>query len=87
MAFLFTLVYICVMQLFFSFIIPVYNRPNEILELLESFLIQESPIEYEIVIVEDGSTITSKQVVDNIKSQLNISYYYKQNSGDRKSVV
>ena len=81
MAFLFTLVYICVMQLFFSFIIPVYNRPNEILELLESFLIQESPIEYEIVIVEDGSTITSKQVVDNFKSQLNISYYYKQNSG------
>lgn len=81
MAFLFTLVYICVMQLLFSFIIPVYNRPNEILELLESFLIQEPPIEYEIVIVEDGSTITSKQVVDNFKSQLNISYYYKQNSG------
>jgi glycosyltransferase involved in cell wall biosynthesis len=69
------------MQLLFSFIIPVYNRPNEILELLESFLIQEPPIEYEIVIVEDGSTITSKQVVDSFSNKLNISYFFKENSG------
>ena len=56
------------LKLFFSFIIPVYNRPNEILELLESFSKQESILEYEIVIIEDGSTISSKQVVDNFKS-------------------
>ena len=68
-------------QLSFSFIIPVYNRPKEIEELLESFLKLSSNLEYEIVIVEDGSTETSEAVINNYSEQLNISYYYKNNSG------
>ncbi|MDH7914031.1 glycosyltransferase [Winogradskyella sp. SYSU M77433] len=68
-------------EISFSFIIPVYNRPQEIRELLESFtLLQEAP-KYEIVIVEDGSTDTSESVIKDFKDQLNISYYYKSNSG------
>lgn len=67
-------------QLHYSFIIPVYNRPSEIEELLQSFHNFESTIPYEIVIVEDGSTQTSKVVVDGF-SDLDISYYFKTNSG------
>jgi glycosyltransferase involved in cell wall biosynthesis len=69
------------MQLCFSFIIPVYNRPNEIEELLQSFSNQDAVIDYEIVIVEDGSTLASDQVVKAYQSKLNISYYFKENSG------
>lgn len=65
----------------YSFIIPVYNRPDEIKELLESFLGLNGDFNYEIVIVEDGSTETSELVVNNYKKQLDISYYFKQNSG------
>ena len=75
------LYYICDMQLQFSFIIPVYNRPNEIEELLQSFLALDAVIDYEIVIVEDGSNISSKDVVGQYKSKLNISYFFKENSG------
>ena len=69
------------MQLSLSFIIPVYNRPNEIEELLQSFAKLEKTSEFEIVIVEDGSTDSSKNIVNKYNSQLNISYYYKENSG------
>ncbi|HEY5689512.1 MAG TPA: glycosyltransferase, partial [Yeosuana sp.] len=51
------------MQLQFSFIIPVYNRPDEIQELLQSFTELEFYNDYEIVIVEDGSTIPSKEII------------------------
>lgn len=64
----------------FSFIIPVYNRPNEILELLESMQQLEFADSYEIVIIEDGSTETSEAVIAKF-SNLNISYYFKPNSG------
>ncbi len=67
--------------LFFSFIIPVYNRPEEVKEILESFTKLESNLDYEIVIVEDGSTITAKGIVDKYSDTLNISYYFKKNSG------
>lgn len=69
------------MQLSFSFIIPVYNRPNEVKELLDSFLEQSYVGAYEIVIVEDGSSISSEEVVNRYKNQLQISYYKKANSG------
>jgi glycosyltransferase involved in cell wall biosynthesis len=65
----------------FSFIIPVYNRPDEINELLESFLNFEGEHNYEIVIVEDGSTETSESIVNQFKDQLDISYYFKRNTG------
>lgn len=69
------------MSLQFSFIIPVYNRPDEIQELLQSFETLEGDIDYEIVIVEDGSTKSSKEVVTEYQDRLNISYYFKENSG------
>lgn len=73
--------YICDMQLQFSFIIPVFNRPDEIQELLQSFTLLDTTLDYEIVIVEDGSTITSKAVIEHYESKLNISYCFKANSG------
>ncbi|MFV9551314.1 glycosyltransferase [Algibacter sp. PT7-4] len=69
------------MQLQYSFIIPVFNRPDEIQELLQSFEALESDIPFEIVIIEDGSINTSKNVVNTFISKLNISYFFKENSG------
>lgn len=67
--------------MYFSIIIPVYNRPDEIKELLESLVVSDYMQEYEIVIVEDGSSINCKQEVEEFKNRLTISYYYKENSG------
>lgn len=64
-----------------SFIIPVYNRPDEIQELLSSFQYLEGDKSFEIVIVEDGSKISSEDVIKDFDESLNISYYYKENSG------
>lgn len=64
-----------------SFIIPIYNRPEEAKELLESFIALSGEHSFEIVIIEDGSTLTSKAVVDMFSNRLNISYYYKDNTG------
>lgn len=68
------------MNFLFSFIVPVYNRPNEIRELLQSLKQQTYTKPYEIVIVEDGSTISSEDEVSRF-SDLPISYYKKENSG------
>jgi glycosyltransferase involved in cell wall biosynthesis len=65
----------------FSIIIPVYNRPDEIKELLESLLAADFNKEYEIVIIEDGSVVTCKEEVEKYKESLNITYYFKENSG------
>ncbi|WP_299103193.1 glycosyltransferase [uncultured Winogradskyella sp.] len=65
----------------FSFIIPVYNRPDEIKELLESFLKFEDTVPFEIVIIEDGSTESSELIIEQFESNLDISYYIKANSG------
>ncbi|WP_437369010.1 glycosyltransferase [Maribacter litoralis] len=69
------------MNLSFSFIIPVYNRPNEIKELLDSLRIQTYDQPFEVVIVEDGSTISSEEVIGEYVDVLSISYYKKPNSG------
>jgi len=67
--------------MYFSLIIPVFNRPDEINELLESLTKSDFKEEFEIVIVEDGSTLPCENVVELYKSKLNISYYLKYNSG------
>lgn len=67
--------------MYFSLIIPVYNRPEEIHELLESVSQTTYKEEFEIVIVEDGSTIRCENVIEKYKSKLKISYYFKDNSG------
>jgi len=69
------------MHLNYSFIIPVYNRPQEVFELLETFLKLNSKEHFEIVIIEDGSTETSEKVVAQFSGKLNISYFAKENSG------
>jgi len=65
---------------FYSVIIPVYNRPEEIDELLES-LTQQAYTGFEVVVVEDGSTIPCKDVVDRYTDRLDVSYFFKPNSG------
>ena len=65
----------------FSFIIPVYNRPHEIKELLESFKALTTGDAFEIVIIEDGSTLCCSEIVTNYKDVLDISYYQKPNTG------
>lgn len=69
------------MDLNFSIIIPVYNRPQEIEELLNSLTKQDFQEAFEIVIVEDGSDIPCKEVVDSFSKELNILYVSKENSG------
>lgn len=65
----------------FSLIIPVYNRPDEVDELLESLTKSDYNEAFEIVLVEDGSSIPCKSVVMKYQRKLNISYYFKPNSG------
>ena len=65
----------------FSLIIPVYNRPEEVDELLESLSKSDYNEIFEIVIVEDGSTVRCQDVAQKYGVKLDISYYYKENSG------
>lgn len=69
------------MKLFFSIIVPVYNRPEEIRELLESLRKQDFSEDFEVVIVEDGSSESAEDIAISFKDWLQISYYYKLNSG------
>lgn len=69
------------MQRRYSFIIPVFNRPQEVQELLESFTKLTTNINFEVVIVEDGSTLKSDKIVSTFQNKLAISYYFKPNSG------
>ena len=64
----------------FSFVIPVFNRPAEIDELLESLTFQ-TYTNFDTVIVEDGSTLKCDKVINKYKSKLDIQYYFKSNSG------
>ncbi len=69
----------------YSFIIPVFNRPDEIYELLESFCNLDFVDDFEIVIIEDGSTIKCNDIVSFFNTKLDISYHYKKNSGPGSS--
>lgn len=68
----------------FSVIIPVYNRPDEVAEMLES-LIRQTYRNYEIILVEDGSSVPCEEVVKQYTDKLPISYYTKPNSGPGQS--
>lgn len=67
-------------SMLFSVIIPVYNRPGEVEELLQSLADQEYG-NFEVIVVEDGSTQPSNEVVNRFTSILNIQYFLKDNSG------
>ena len=66
--------------MYFSLIIPVFNRPLEVDELLASLLLQ-SYTNFEVIIIEDGSTIKCDQIIAKYQPKLKIKYYYKSNSG------
>lgn len=66
--------------MYFSIIIPVYNRRDEIVELLESICLQEvSPLE--VIVVEDGSTLTCKEEIVPFIGRLNLRYVFQENTG------
>ncbi len=67
--------------MFFSLIIPVYNRPDEIRELLDSLLLSDRKEHFEILIIEDGSTVKCDHVVEHYREKFNLAYYFKSNSG------
>ncbi len=71
------------MKLQYSIIIPVYNRPNEVDELLDSLTKQEMP--FELIIVEDGSPNTCEHIVKKYEPELNIRYFLTENQGAGKS--
>lgn len=64
----------------FSIIVPVYNRPDEVKELMES-LAKQTDRGFEIVIVEDGSTVTCKAEAEAYAPLVALQYYYKDNEG------
>jgi len=64
----------------FSVIIPVYNRPQELDELL-ACLTKQIYTNFEVIIIEDGSQLDSKTVVNQYQKQLSISYFVKENGG------
>ena len=64
----------------YSVIVPVYNRPDEVNELLESLAAQIFR-DFEVIIVEDGSSVSCEGVVANYRNRLDVHYYYKPNSG------
>lgn len=66
--------------LFFSVIIPLYNRPNEIDELLES-LTHQVYRNFEVLVIEDGSTRDARSIVAGYADRLNVRYFYKENAG------
>ncbi len=59
----------------------MYNRPKEIDELLESLTKQSFSDGFEVLIIEDGSTEKSEHIVEKYKSQLDLKYYFKENTG------
>ena len=68
----------------FSIIIPVFNRPDEVDELLES-LCQQTVKDFEVLIIEDGSVKPCKDVCDKYANILDLHYYAKENSGPGQS--
>ncbi len=64
----------------FSFIIPVYNRPDEIKQLLDS-LDDQNYRDFEVIVVEDGSHLTSENVVKGHSSFFEINYLFQENKG------
>lgn len=64
----------------YSVIVPVYNRPNECEELLES-LTHQTQRDFEVIIVEDGSSVPCRDVVERYADKLAVHYYDKPNSG------
>ncbi len=66
--------------MFFSIIIPLYNRPQEIKELL-STLCKQTYMQFEVLVIEDGSVNDAKDIVASFENKLDVKYFFKENSG------
>lgn len=68
------------MKIKFSIVIPVYNRPDEVAELLES-LSKQTDKGFEVLVIEDGSSVPCEDVCKQYADKLDLHYYFKPNSG------
>ncbi len=68
----------------YSIIVPVYNRPDEVDELLDS-LTRQTEADFEVIIVEDGSQKDCRSVAESYGDRLNVAYFAKENSGPGQS--
>ena len=68
----------------YSIIVPVFNRPDEVDELLQS-LVGQTLKDFEVVIVEDGSEKPCKDVCDKYAGKIDVKYFMKKNSGPGQS--
>jgi glycosyltransferase involved in cell wall biosynthesis len=66
--------------MFFSIIIPLYNRPQEIKELLDTLTLQTYR-DFEVLVIEDGSINDAEAIVNTFTDKLNLRYFKKQNEG------
>lgn len=64
----------------FSVIIPVYNRPEELAELLTS-LVDQTVTNFEVVVIEDGSSNPSDTIIGSFQRDLDIRYIFQENTG------
>lgn len=64
----------------FSVIIPVYNRPGEVGELLET-LSRQTHADFEVLIIDDGSDMTCASEVKAFKNRLDLTYHFQSNTG------
>lgn len=64
----------------YSIIIPVYNRPDEIAELLAS-LVKQTYQQFEVLIIEDGSSKRCDHIVEQFEGMLDLHYVYQANTG------
>ncbi len=65
---------------YFSIIVPVYNRRDEVRDLLESLALQ-SDKDFEVMLVEDGSTSRCQDIAQNYEGKIDVHYYWKENDG------
>ncbi|MEN2283631.1 glycosyltransferase [Algoriphagus sp. SE2] len=66
--------------MYFSVVIPVYNRPDELKELLRS-LVSQSFQSFQVIVIDDGSTIKSDDIVREFQDKIPINYRYQRNQG------
>jgi glycosyltransferase involved in cell wall biosynthesis len=66
--------------MFFSVIIPLYNRPQEAKELLES-LVKQTYKHFEVLVIEDGSVSDAREIAESFTGSLDLRYYFKPNEG------
>jgi len=67
-------------ELKLSLIVPVYNRPDEVMELLQS-LANQNDKDFELIVVEDGSNVPCEDICNQFKGEFPIQYFFKENTG------